>query len=546
MEPHVGTRGRIVAAACIACALAVSQSPAVAWATTRTVSPTGTGTACTSLAPCDLQTGVNGATSGDVVSIRQGEYALSGPLVVNAPNVLITGYRRVFTATITSSGAFLVAGTSATDLVVQQLRVVADTTSAPAISGNAVTLRSLDITSSAGANPVVDVRDLTMRSTAVRTGAASGVGVRTANATIVGSTIVANGGTGGRAVLLSPDSFSGVTSAVARIGSSIAVGGAHAIAMAPGTGQTVDLSIDYSSYAGIFGAGTASTPAHIGSHNVGPPSLVDLPGRTDLHQLVSSSTVDAGNPADAGNEGDIDGSARTLGETPDIGADEYTAGPSATVLAPDRLTPFSARLRAYLVPALEGGTQYRFDYGPTAAYGFSTGTYTAGAQPAIVTAPVVTQLAVDSVVHYRLVVTSGLFDSITSDDKTFRTLRTPPGLTHFTIPKSRTPSGQPFNMHFRINRPARLVVIITRVRQGHMAGGECRLTATTGPGCLVRTRRAVLRTSATPAPLIVWRVPAAPGGRPLRPGRYEFTAFAVDPLTGYHDGIWTVSHEIRP
>lgn len=323
-----------------------------------------------------------------------------------------------------------------------------------AISGNTVTLRSLDITSSAGANPVVDVRDLTMRSSAVRTGAASGVGVRTANATIVGSTIVANGGTGGRAVVLSPQSFSGVSNAVARIGSSIAVGGSHAIAMAPGTGQTVDLSIDYSSYAGIFGAGTASTPVHIGSHNVGPPSLVDLPGRTDLHQLVSSSTVDAGNPADTGNEWDIDGSARTLGGTPDVGADEYTAGPSATVLAPtaDAIPGLvSAEHRA---PVLEGVLIPVRLHGLTAAYGFSTYTYTAGSQPAIVTAPVVTQLAIDSVVHYRLVLTSGLFDSITSDDMTFRTLRTPPGLTDFADPKVKD-TLRPAVQHALPHQPSR-------------------------------------------------------------------------------------------
>lgn len=537
---------RIAAAACATFTLVASQATAVTFTAQRSVSPTGSGTACTTVAPCDLQTGVSGASDGNIVVLRAGNYTLSSPLVVNAPNVWIAGLPRTAgEPTITTTGAFIVAGPSATGLTLQQLQVVADATSAPTVSAVSATLMAVDLTSTGGANPVVDVRDLTMRSSAVRTADASGVGVRTANATIVGSTIVANGGLGGHGVVFAPGSFNGVTGAVARIGNSIVVGGTQAIAMSPGTGQTVDLSVDYSSYSGILGAGTASTPTHIGTHNVGPASLVDLPGRADLHQLTGSVTRDAGNPADASNEYDFEGDVRTLGSAPDIGADEYTAPPVVTMLQPDHVTLQFARLRAKLVPALGGWTQYRFEYGPTTAYGFSTPTYTAGSTAAIVGATI-GPIPIAVVVHYRLIVTTSKLGSIASSDRTLHMPQFPPDLKHFSVPKPWTHSGEPFNMHFRIDRRARIVVVLTRVRDGHMVGPTCKLAATTGPPCQVRTRRAVMRFIASPAPLIVRQFGPSPGGHRLRPGQYELRAYAQDLATGLHYAADTESHEIVP
>ncbi|WP_246140120.1 right-handed parallel beta-helix repeat-containing protein [Protaetiibacter larvae] len=78
----------------VAAGLALPATAAVAAGAVRTVAPTGSGSACSTAAPCDLVTAVRASGPGDVVELRTGsygEYTLSGaggtaaaPLTVRA------------------------------------------------------------------------------------------------------------------------------------------------------------------------------------------------------------------------------------------------------------------------------------------------------------------------------------------------------------------------------------------------------------------------------------------------------------------------------
>ncbi|MEV0200437.1 RICIN domain-containing protein [Nonomuraea sp. NPDC050691] len=118
--------GVLAAVPAAALALVVPVTSALAAATTLYVSPTGTGTACTSAQPCSLsaaQTAVrslNGAMSGDiVVELADGVYRLSAPLRLTAADSGNNGHTVTWQAAAGArpviSGARAVTGWSLAD-----------------------------------------------------------------------------------------------------------------------------------------------------------------------------------------------------------------------------------------------------------------------------------------------------------------------------------------------------------------------------------------------------------------------------------------------
>lgn len=533
------TRTRITAAAiCLALAAATTASAA-----NRYASPTGTGTTCGEFAPCDLPTAVNGAGVGDFVRVASGTYNLTSPLVVNTGDVAIVGESGAKRPVINSTGAFLIDNADPAGLYLRDLRINANADSGSSIFARSATINRLDIATTSGIYQALAVRDLFMMDSVVRSVTVGGVAVVTTNATIFGSTIIANADSGSRALSVYPPYFGPSPTAEVSVMNSILVGGNTSIDLSPDAGSSALLNIDYSSYSGV--AANATSTTNVGTHNVGAPLLVDLPGRTDIHQAPGSPTLNAGNPAATSLGLDFEGQARIVGPAPDIGADEQTAKPALSAVSTDQITNKAARVRAMLAP---GGltTTYRVQWGTSTAYGHTTTPATvSGTAPPTAVAPRVTGLPAARVIHYRLVATNAL-GTTRSSDRTFRTKPAPPVVGPVSLPLTRVHTGTAFAARFNLNRRASIVMTLTRLRPGRISGGVCRLGATSGTRCTVRILRATLTGTVAAGSPVTRRIGAAPAGRALAPGRYEVRVVAVDLVTGLRSSPRTAVVVITP
>jgi hypothetical protein len=409
--------GFAAAVSCLTLALASSAS-----ATTYYATPTGSGSACSQAEPCDLPTAVGVAVTGDVVSVGSGSYALADTIWIDQPGVTIAGTPGAERPVIESAGQVIY--TPQGDLRLRDLRISAAAPVSPVIRAASATLDRVDIATTSGSYQVISARDLKLRDSVVRSATQGGVAIVTANATIVGSTIIANAHSASRAIGIARSYF-GESPAVTRIGNSILIGGTHSIEAAE---AGVDLSIDYSSYTTILGDGAPGVTTHVGTHNVGAPLLVDLPGRTDIRQADGSPTINAGKPGELTTGSDYEGGPRLLGSAPDIGAHEIETTPGALATAADLVTDSRARLRGTITPGDRSDTRYSFEILSPAAL-------------ATVTAPVsfsgIDQRMVSTTMTfppsttftYRVVATNG-FGTTYSEEQSFRTAPPRPRVGH--------------------------------------------------------------------------------------------------------------------
>jgi uncharacterized protein YkwD len=263
------------------------------------------------------------------------------------------------------------------------------------ITGPGATLRHLAIRqdgSGAGVNAPVaaGLNDLAVTNTA-----AGGTAARLGTATVMaGTTALATGGGGAAiaAAALGTPVLHGVTAWASGGGSATAitapagatVTGTDVIARAPGGADT-------------GGGGLIALAAS--NFGAAPAPLLANPAAGDFHQLPGSPTIDAGIPDPLAGLTDIDGDARILGATQDIGADEYVSHRPAATTGDASGTRVNGIVLPNGLP-----TSYRFDYGLTPLYGNSTpaGDAGAGTSPAPVSADL-PGLAPGSIVHYRVV-----------------------------------------------------------------------------------------------------------------------------------------------
>jgi hypothetical protein len=157
---------------------------------------------------------------------------------------------------------------------------------------------------------------------------------------------------------------------------------------------------------------------------------------SDYHQTSASPTLNAGLDNPVNGALDVDGDPRTIGTT-DIGADELVVAPAATTGAAGAVTDLSATLGA-LTPPHGAPTSYRFQLGPTTAYGSTTPSTAAGSGTGTVVAvAALAGLSPARTYHYRLVATNA--GGVTNGaDRTFTTASAPPTQT------SPDPSTRPF------------------------------------------------------------------------------------------------------
>jgi hypothetical protein len=332
------SRGRLTMAraALAAGALLALALPAAAMGAQRYASPTGTGTACTSASPCDLQQALGFAASADDVIVKAGTYNL------NNDSLLVTGTMNVHGAAgegipqlnfnAPSSQAVNVTGTAR----LARLRIDVAGNSRGVSLGSGTLGEQLHVRARGSAQVACGLILATLRdSVCFGSGTdsegliASGDGTVTLrNVTIDGEDVGLDAFAGNADENLVVDVQNSVFQADG-LNSDIA-------AFATNVTSTANVVANHSNYDSIMtqGPGVATiTPVGSGTNQDGtdPPEFAD-PANGDFHQLATSPTRNAGATDSLLGTLDFEGDPRSQGSAPDIGADEYDdTAPNTTI-----------------------------------------------------------------------------------------------------------------------------------------------------------------------------------------------------------------------
>jgi uncharacterized protein YkwD len=382
-----------------ACLLAAASAGAV----TRHVAPGGGAGFClTPQTACDIATGFAVAIAGDDISIAPGDYSVGGTLNVNAGVLSVHGVDGQSRPVIHGSFAGPVVNSDVTASF-HRLAIRQDANSSVALRAAPlppapVTLTDLFVHAQGSDGTAVQVSgDVTMSNSVAWGAGAPGDGVLVTDNGVTGPqlrNVTAFGnGAGGAAIEVADGKSVGATNTIAR-----AAGGAVDLF----TAGNANFNLTNSNFASQSAGVTVNGPGNQG----GAPLLAN-PGGGDFHQLPGSPTINAGLVDPLAGALDFDGEPRLLGLLPDIGADEYLPRPPAVIT--DAATGISSSGATLTGTVNPNGvpTSYRFEYGPTTAYGSSTALQDAGAgtSPVAVSA-VLAGLAPGSLIHYRLVAVS--------------------------------------------------------------------------------------------------------------------------------------------
>jgi Ca2+-binding RTX toxin-like protein len=409
-------------------------------------SPTGGGN-CTSLAEaCQLSTAVSDATSGnDTVFVRgdQGDYSFAAGIDA-AAKVTIRGVNGRPRLLFENTGLFLgFADSLARDLYIE--------------------------TGGDYALSIVDSR--ADRVVAKETGG-GGVACQMKNSTLTNS-LCWSIGDGSEAVEIPnepadvADTLRGVTAVAVgpnsdavkveafqaheqtvRLTNVIARGTSNDIEAVGGPTASVSVTAAHSNFATTsFGDNVTFTGSP--TNQTAVPAFVDA-AAGNFRQTAASPTVDGGvTHADNGTL-DLDGDARTLGASTDIGADELVPPnqppppavvPVVTTGAAAFITDTGANVAGLVNPS-GSATTYTFEYGTTTAYGASTPAADAGAGSGDqAVGALLSGLTASTTYHYRVVATNAGGTTVGAD-REFTTLPTCPRPPTAAANVSGTPLGE--------------------------------------------------------------------------------------------------------
>jgi len=403
---------------------AVSTAPAASAAMQRYASPNGLGD-CSSASPCSITNAINGAGVGDEVIVNPGDYALTSTLDDPAP-ITIHGVpgkprpRLIFGGAgskwllLDSQGSVLryveINQTGAGEALVTSGatvdQVIAKGSGAPAVAiiGKGAIQDSIVVASATNGRAIQTVGGTSTSSyrnvTAISAGS-GGVAIEAfavgalANVTIFASNVISRGGSGGHSFVARTD----------------------------GSGAAATVSVARSNWSDGYESGTNAWFLNAGGNQGSTPAFVNAAGG-DYRQAAGSPTINAGLNDPTNGQFDVDGDPRTIGTT-DIGADEFVVAPAATTGAASAVTDHSATLSGS-VNANGVPTTYRFEYGPTTAFGSTTSTTDVGSGTgAVAAAATLGGLSPATTYHYRLVATNA--GGVTKGaDQTFTTAALPP------------------------------------------------------------------------------------------------------------------------
>jgi hypothetical protein len=311
----------ITLAATVLAWLFVAASPAAAGV--RYASPSGTPSlACSSSAPCDLQSAVEMASDGDEVVVNPGSYAESDELDVSAA-ILVRGQAGDASPVVVSTAATAVKVTSPGALI-RGLTIVhsgsADALLLDAGFGQQLTVRS------SGTEFACDVLGATLRDSFCISSGTGGRGVGMSAAGTTDYTYLRNV----TAVATGPSSEG--LRVEASIGGVAKLTGYNVIARGAGVdiiskandSAFAEINLDHSNYASRSVIGTKSfAPAPgVAFNQTDPPLFVDA-ANGNFHEADESPTIDHGTQTFGWSSEDVDGQTRVQLYGIDIGADEY-------------------------------------------------------------------------------------------------------------------------------------------------------------------------------------------------------------------------------
>lgn len=341
----------------------------MAWASTasattpRFATPTGTGTACTAMVPCDVNSAINGSVANptaedDEVILGPGPYDSPMPLITslsdNGRKLNIHGVAGLPRPVIHSEAIYglhltRTASTlshveidySGVDVGLQLAGVARDIVVKTVRAGSRACVvfgtlsDSLCLATGAGADAVQ-----------CRLGSAGPVVVLVAPV-LRGVTAVATG-TGGHGILASANDFVDIELAATNTIARGALYDVRAESVAP-TG-TAAVTLDHSDYASTSTSTTNATITAAGSaaNRTEAPLFVN-PTAGDYHVQANSPTIDTG-AADPAGDTDLDGRPRTLGPAPDMGAFELPEAPSVSEGPPTSVSATGASFAATVNP----------------------------------------------------------------------------------------------------------------------------------------------------------------------------------------------------
>lgn len=334
-----GSPNRRASAIVFIAAMTMLAATTAADAAQRFVGPTGSGATCSQAAPCSLPTGITGAAFEDEVILESGTYSVATgiatptgglfihgeagrprPVIVspastaielNGVNIRISDLSLQHTGS--AYGLFVFSDGSRVDHV----QVSSTGSLAACYVGPSVTFRdSLCVATGNGAKAVQHEFTLATGSSKVRNVTAIATGTSS-----VGMRFAVGPGT-----VSMIDARNVIAQGELRDVQSVTMG----------AGSTMSVALQSANYdtASTSGAGATLTVPGTGTNQLAPPLFSDL---TLYRQAPGSPTIDAGAvDADTGAT-DLEGDARPLGATIDIGADELDPGPAPAVdfSAPD-------------------------------------------------------------------------------------------------------------------------------------------------------------------------------------------------------------------
>lgn len=238
------------------------------------------------------------------------------------------------------------------------------------------------------------------------------------------------------------------------------------------------------------------------------------------------------------------GIARPFGGGCDAGAFE-AAPPAATTGGAVAVTATSATVAGALDP--NGRAGYRFEYGPSTAYGVSTSTVGVVGLDASDVSADLSGLAPGTVYHYRLVGESE-YGTVTGADATFTTAAAPDAIAprlgdarlspkRFAVDRrgaAETPvsarSRKGTRIGYELDEAARVLVTVERRARGRRVGSKCRRQTARNRKRARCTRyaKAGRFAIASAAGRTVHPFSGRIGKRRLKPGRYRMTLSPAD------------------
>ncbi len=419
-----------VAAAIVAAAV---TAPGASAATQRYASPTGSGD-CSSAKPCGFADAVKVAGAGDEVILAPGEYHVLTAVYVNEPITIhgVAGQPRPRLVIEPDVGELVLKASTLRYVEVEQKDAFDRVASASGAKLDQVILKGAYF----APDCALAIHNTTIRNSVVvarSDGSAicAGAFQSTNTSTIRNVTAVAGKGVAIEAYAhdLTASVFVNVINTIAK---SDAVGAGLQV-RSESLGAHATLTATHTNYLTYWKSGTDAVFSDGGGNQGTAPSFVNA-AAGDYRQKAGSVTIDAGHYDPMNGAFDLDGDFRNVG-SPDIGADEFVAAPTASTGPAAGVTDVAATL-AGSVNSKGSPTSYHFEYGTTTAYGATTPATDAGSGlNAVAASASVSGLSPATTYHYR-VVASNSAGVAQGGDQTFTTA--PAGTSSAANPTNTT------------------------------------------------------------------------------------------------------------